>query len=104
MRITTAAIIAAAAVSGLTATAAFAQTRLSDMQYVKLARCSGLAGEDSARFDALLKANKQGRDSYIADKAASARTTAAREARTAGEGGKASIAAELNGACAKFAS
>lgn len=103
MRILTAAIIAATAVSGLTATAAFAQPRLSDMQYVKLNRCAGLAGEDASRFDAAIKANKQGRDGYISDKADEARRAAVREARGAGEGGKAEIAAELSGVCAKFA-
>lgn len=102
MRTLTAAIIVATAVSGLSATAAFAQPRLTDMQFVKLSRCAGLAGED-ARFDAALKAAKRGRDTYIADKADEARRSAEREARSAGEGGKAEIAAELSGACAKFA-
>lgn len=102
MRIVTAAIIAAAAVSGLSATAAFAQTRLTDTQFIKVARCAGLAG-DGAGFDAVMKANKRGRDSYIIDKARDARSAAEREARTAGEGGKAQIAAELSGACAKYA-
>lgn len=103
MRTLTAAIIAATVVSGLTATAAFAQPRLTDMQFVKLNRCAGLAGDDAARFETVLKANKQGRDSYISEKADEARRNAAREVRGAGEGGKAEIAAELSGSCAKFA-
>lgn len=103
MRIITAVIVAATAVSGLATTTAFAQTRLTDMQFVKLARCSGLAGEDAAKFDAVIDANKQGRATFIADKAKDARRAAVREARSAGEGGKAQIAAELSGVCARFA-
>ncbi len=103
MRIITAAVIAATAVSGLTATAAFAQSRLTDAQFIKAARCAGLAGEDSAKFDALLKANKRGRVDFVLDKASSAKDAAARQLRSAGEGGQAEIAAELAGACANLA-
>lgn len=103
MRIITAAIIAATAVSGITATAAFADTRLSDAQYIKAARCAGLSGEDSDKFDALLKANRRGRADFVSDKALNAKNDAARQLRSAREGGKAEIAAELAGACANLA-
>ncbi len=103
MRILTAAVIAATAVSGLTATAAFAQARLSDTQFIKVSRCAGLAGEDSAKFDAVIKANKRGRADFIVDKAFNAKADAARELRSAREGGKAEIAAELAGVCASLA-
>jgi len=70
MRIITAAVIAATAVSGLTATAAFAaEGRLSDSQFIKAARCAGLAGADAGKFDALVKANKRGRADFVIDKA-----------------------------------
>jgi hypothetical protein len=105
MRIITAAIIAATAVSGLTATAAFAaEGRLSDSQFIKAARCAGLAAEaDAAKFNALVKANKRGRADFVVDKAMTAKADAARAARaarSAREGGKAEIAAELAGPCA----
>jgi hypothetical protein len=96
-------MIAACALSGASATAAFAAERLSDTQFIRAARCSGLAGEDSAKFDALVKANKRGRADFVMDKATNAKNDAAKLARTAGEGGKAEIAAELSGACAALA-
>ncbi len=107
MRIITAAVIAATAVSGLaataTATAAFAaEGRLTDSQFIKAARCAGLAGDDAAKFDALVKANKRGRADFVIDKAMTAKSDAARAARSAREGGKAEIAAELAGVCASL--
>ncbi len=101
MRIITAAIIAATAVSGLTATAAFAaEGRLSDSQLIKAYRCAGLAGADADKFNAVIKANKRGRADFVLDKALNARNDAARQVRSAREGGKAEIAAELAGVCA----
>lgn len=100
MRIITAAVILATAASA--STAAFAQARLTDTQFIKAARCAGLAGEDASRFEALVKANKRGRAEYIADKAMAAKNDAQREARQAGEGGKAQIQAELSGICANL--
>ena len=105
MRIITAAVIAATAMSGLTATAAFAaEGRLSDSQFIKAARCAGLAGVDAGKFDALVKANKRGRAAFVVDKAMTAQSDAARAARSAREGGKAEIAAELAGPCAALVS
>lgn len=101
MRIITAAIIAATAMSGAAATAAFAaEGRLNDSQFIKAARCAGLAGDDGEKFDALVKANQRGRASVILDRAMTAKSEAARATRSAREGGKAAIAAELAGACA----
>ena len=104
MRIITAAVIAATAVSGLAATAATAafaaEGRLNDSQFIKAARCAGLAGADAEPFDALLKANERGRAGVIIDRAKTARSDAVRATRSAREGGKAAIAAELAGACA----
>ncbi len=105
MRKFTAAAIAIAAVAGFTTTtAATAQTRLSDTAYIKAARCAGLAGEDAAQFNELVKSNARGRASFVLDKAANAKSDAARQVRKAdGEGAKAQIAAELAGACAGLA-
>ncbi len=103
MRMITAAVIAATAVSGLAAPAAFAaEGRLSDAQFMKAARCAGLAGDEAEaeKFNALVKANKRGRAEFVVDRAMAAKAAAARTARSAGEGGKAEIAAELAGACA----
>jgi len=101
MRILTAAIIAATAMSGVAATAAFAsEGRLSDSQFIKAARCAGLAGADAEKFDALIKANKRGRADFVVDKAMTAKSEAARASRSGREGGKSEIAAELAGACA----
>jgi hypothetical protein len=104
MRIITAAVIAATAVSGLTATAAFAaEGRLSDSQFIKAARCAGLASgadAEAAKFNALVKANKRGRADFVVDKAMAAKSDGARAARSTREGGQAGIAAELAGPCA----
>lgn len=99
MRILTAAVILATAA---TSTAAFAQARLTDSQFIKAARCSGLAGEDAGRFDSIVDANKRGRAAFVIDKAMSAKDAAARQARRAGEGAKAQIQAELSGVCASL--
>lgn len=104
MRIITAAVIAATAVSGLTATAAFAaEGRLSDSQFIKAARCAGLASgadAEAAKFNAPVKANKRGRADFVVDKAMAAKSDGARAARSTREGGQAGIAAELAGPCA----
>lgn len=97
MRILTAAVILATAA---TSTAAFAQARLTDSQFIKAARCSGLAGAEDSRFADLVKANQRGRAEFVIDKAMNAKDAAARQARRAGEGAKAQIQAELSGVCA----
>lgn len=98
MRIITAAVILATAATA--STTAFAQTRLSDAQFIKAARCSGLAGD--GRFDAVINANKRGRDGFVIDKADENRQAAKREAKRASNGGKAQIEAELSGVCASL--
>jgi len=99
MRILTAAVILATAATS-TSTVAFAQTRLSDSQFIKAARCSGLAGDDAGRFDSIVKANKRGRADFVLARAMTAKDDAVRQVRRAGEGGKAEIQAELAGVCA----
>lgn len=84
--------VSAAAVS------AQAQTRLTDTQFIKAARCAGLAGDE--RFDAVYKANEKGRPSFVISKAEEAKGNAKRQARRAENGAKTDIQAELSGACA----
>lgn len=95
------------ALAGATAVSAQPAERLSDSQFVKAARCKGLAkadGVDTKGVDAVIKANKRGRADFVLDKALNAKNDAARQARSAREGGKAEIAAELAGACAALVS
>ncbi|MES2034720.1 MAG: hypothetical protein V4466_11130 [Pseudomonadota bacterium] len=98
MRIITAAVILATAA---TSTTAFAQARLSDVQFIKVAHCSGLAGD--GRFDAVFDANKKNRGVQIMDRADDAKRDAARKAKRAGDSGKMEINAELSGICASLA-
>lgn len=104
MRIATGLFILAATTA--TATAAFAEARLSDAEYIKAARCRGLAGSenlgvmDTASLDAMLKAQGRGRVGFIIDKADEARETAERAARRAGPEGKPGLLAQRATACA----
>jgi len=100
MRIITAAVILATAATATTT--AFAQTRLSDVQFIKAARCAGLAGDADSKFGALMKANQRGREAFVITKADETLRAAKREAKRASNGGKAEIEAELSGACASL--
>lgn len=107
MRIPTAIIIFAAAAAA--STGAFAQTtRLSDVEYIKASRCAGLMGAealgggDVASFDALLKAQRRARESFILERAANARKDAMRAAAKAENGAKAGLIAERDGICKTF--
>ncbi|MDH4386703.1 MAG: hypothetical protein QE280_14815 [Caulobacter sp.] len=83
--------------------------RLSDAQFVKLARCKGLAKSpalgavETAGFDAAIKANKRGRADFIVEKAMTAQDKALSEANRADEARKAELIAERSGACQVFA-
>jgi hypothetical protein len=93
------------------ASAAAAQpvARLSDAQFVKAARCKGLAksealgAADTAGIDAVLKVNKRGRADHIVERAMNAQNDAQSEAGRADDARKAELIAERNGACAAFA-
>ena len=102
MRILTAAVILATAATG--ATAAFAQERLNDSQFIAAARCRGLMqGADTTDIDAVLKANRAGRVGIVLDRAAIERKSAERKARKAtGAGGKAEVARQAADACASI--
>jgi hypothetical protein len=102
MRIT-AAVIALACAAATTATAG--PGRLSDTEYLQAARCSGLAASqamDTSAYDAILKAQRVGRDGYIQDKADATRSDAKRQAARAGSERKPMLLAELDGACRRF--
>jgi hypothetical protein len=105
-------IAAAALMIAATATAAAAQptARLSDAQFVKAARCKGLAKSealgavDTSALDAVIKANKRARADFVVDRAMNAQNDAQSEAARADDARKAELIAERNGACAAFAS
>ena len=66
MRILTVAAAVLATAAGSTAAFA-ADARLSDSQFVQVARCQGLAAGDAAKFDAIYKAQKRGRADFVID-------------------------------------
>ena len=93
----------------LAATAAAAQPgHLSDVAYMKAARCAGLASSsklgsaDGAALTSLVKSQAWGRDPYVLDKADDLQSKAKREADHADEFSKPRLSAELNGACASL--
>ena len=93
------------ALAGATAVSAQPAERLSDSQFVKAARCKGLAkadGIDVKAVDAVIKANKRGRADWIIDKAMNAQDEAQAEASRADDTRKAELIAERNGACQAF--
>ncbi|HYE45056.1 MAG TPA: hypothetical protein VEA44_04700 [Caulobacter sp.] len=103
---------AAALFVAVSATAAAAQSdaRLTDAQFVKAARCKGLAKSaalgaiDTSALDAVIKANKRARADFVIDRAMNAQDEAQSEANRADDARKAELIAERNGACAAFAS
>lgn len=97
MRILTVAAAVLATAAGSTAAFA-ADARLSDSQFVQVARCQGLAAGDAAKFDAIYKAQKRGRADFVIDKAANARSDAARLVRS----DAAAAAAALASDCSRF--
>jgi hypothetical protein len=102
MRIT-AAVIALACAAATTASAG--SNRLSDIDYLQAARCSGLAASqsmDPSAYDNVLKAQRVGRAGYIQDKADATRNDAKRQAARAGAERKPMLLAELDGACRRF--
>jgi hypothetical protein len=103
-------IASVAIMSAVVVSTASAQpaTRLSDTQFVKLARCKGLAKSpalgaiETAGLDAAIRANKRGRADFIVEKAMTAQDMALSEANRADEARKAELVAERNSACQVF--
>ncbi|HEX8233119.1 MAG TPA: hypothetical protein VF559_07235 [Caulobacteraceae bacterium] len=103
MRILMAALLVAAAGGS----AAMAQPGgATDIQYLKAARCAGLAssanlgGGDASAFDAWLKANRANRSTYALEQASARKSAARMQANKATGYGKSELQAELSGACA----
>lgn len=89
---------------GLTAGAATAAERVTDLDYMKANRCKGIAegvGQaDTAGLDAFLKEQKKGRQSFVLERAGSEHDRAKREARS--EDRRERLTAELTGACMAY--
>jgi hypothetical protein len=109
MRILTGLAIVAAL--GVGATGAYAQPgRISDVAYLQMARCAGLASSanlgsnDGASLKALLKVQANGRMPYILDQADEAQQKAKREADRADDYSKNKLQSELSGTCAALKS
>ncbi|HWA62642.1 MAG TPA: hypothetical protein VG939_14770 [Caulobacteraceae bacterium] len=88
------------------ATAAFAgPQRLSDVQYMQLARCQALIGstalgaQDTAAVDAAYKSQRISRDPFIYDRAEQIHDDTVRAAKRAGPDQKAHLIAERDGVC-----
>lgn len=100
MKVTAIALVAL----GLTAGAAAAAERVSDLDYMKASRCKGIAegvGQtDTAGLDAFLKEQKKGRQGIVLERAGSEFDRAKREARS--EDRRERMTAELAGACTAY--
>jgi len=99
-------ILAAAATVG--ATAASAQPKVSDSQYLQASRCAGLAasanfgGGDATGLNGWLKSNAEGRPTFVTDRADQMRKNAQVQANRAKGLEKQQLSSELDGACATF--
>jgi hypothetical protein len=79
-----------------------ATTRVSDAQYLQLARCAGLvegSGADASAIEATLRDNRSRREDYIRARARSNRTDAAADFRRASGAERERLEAE-KAACA----
>jgi hypothetical protein len=97
------AMIAFAAAAGLAASANAQTGRLSDLDFVRVAECSGYAHglkADASKLDALLKTEGRGRSDAIGERADGARDSAESRARGAKGVALDQIHSELAGACA----
>jgi len=97
------AAIALVAVGLLTAGAASASDRVSDLDYMKASRCKGLAtglGADSAGLDAFLKEQGRSRSQIVVDRGEDELTRGKREASKADS--KDRVSAELTGPCMAY--
>jgi hypothetical protein len=99
------AVIIAASLAASTAALAGSSDRLTDVQYMHLARCRALAastqlgGGDASAFDAALKSQRASRETYVFDRADQLAEDARMAARHAGPDQRAHLIAERDGAC-----
>ena len=101
MRLITTCFALALTVAAGAATASTAQARITDGQYLKLARCAGLAagsGADAASMDALLRGARTGRAEYVREQARTNRSQSETDMRLASGATRERLTAEL-GAC-----
>lgn len=97
------AAIAFAAVGLLAAGAASASERVSDVDYMRAARCKGIAtslGSDTTSLEAFLKEQGLSRISYVLDRGQVEMSRGMRQAAKAGSRDRAS--AELSGPCRAY--
>jgi hypothetical protein len=97
------AAIALAAVGLLAAGAASASDRVTDLDYMKAARCKGLAtglGADSAGIDAFLKEQGRSRSPIVLDRGSDEMTRGKRDASKSDS--KDRVSAELSGPCMAY--
>lgn len=84
---------------------ASATEKVSDVDYMRAARCRGLAAGlpgvvDAQALDAFMKAERRARAPYVLDRATQEQDRARREARS--EDRKERLTAELTGACQAY--
>lgn len=97
----TAIVLAASAFASVGAANA---AELSDMDYLRAARCHALAATDlvdvdTAAIDKMLRDQRYGRSSYVLERANSERSRAGRQARSAEGDERTRLLAEVNGPC-----
>jgi hypothetical protein len=89
-------LIAAAVATALAGTAQAQSARISDTDYINLARCAGLAegvGVDASEMEQVLRDQRRGRADHIRERATSARQSAIAEARSDANAATAALAA-----------
>ncbi len=87
----------------LSAAAAAASERVSDLDYMKAARCKGIAaslGSDTAALDAFLKEQSRSRVSYVIERGEEEMSRGKRDGARADL--KARTGAELSGPCSAY--
>jgi hypothetical protein len=98
------AAIALVAVGLLSAGAASASDRASDLDYMKASRCKGLAaglGADASGLDAFLKQQSVSRSPVVVDRGEEEMTRGKRDAKKSDS--KDRVSAELSGPCMAYA-
>lgn len=98
-----AAVMTVACIGLAGAASAASGAHFNDAQYVRAARCQGIAttlgGAGTHAFDALMRDQERGRTEMAFEAAQEAHDKAAREVRMAGPYEKSQLTAERDGAC-----
>ncbi len=101
--------VIAATLAASTSVFASAPARISDAQYLAVARCDGLAdskalgASDAAAMDSVYKDQGKGRAPAIAERADDERSAAIRQADHSGPTVRAGLVSERDGACQALA-